>query len=265
MKNKTERQKIVYYTDELNDEFSTAKIKAKKIDAGYKYIRDGFFSRVFSFVLYRLLFMPFSFLALKIAYGIKIKGREKIKKEKRGYFLYGNHTNAGADPFIPTFVSFCKKVFVIVHPANVSMPILGRLNPYLGALPLPDDMAATQNFVSAVKLRISQNRAVCIYPEAHIWPYCTEIRNFSDASFRYPVKYGAPSYCFTTVYTKRKHTKRPKMTIYVDGPFFADKNLSPAAAKQKLRNEVFSAMKKRSELSDYDGVIYVKAEEKPND
>ena len=32
------KEKIIYYEDELNDEFSTAKIEPRKIDENYKYI-----------------------------------------------------------------------------------------------------------------------------------------------------------------------------------------------------------------------------------
>lgn len=261
MSNKTgkiKKQKIIYYDDELNDEFSSAKIKAKKIDGSYKYERDGFFAKIFSFVIYRLMFMPISYLIIKLKYGLKIVNKDCLKNEKNGYFIYANHTSAGCDPFIPTFVAFPKKIYVIVHAANVSMPVLGRLNPYMGAIPLPDDAEATRNFLSVIKKRISQNKAVCIYPEAHIWPRYTKIRNFKDSSFRYPAQNCSPVYCFTNVYTKRRLLKTPKITTYIDGPFYPDKSLNLPLAKKKLRDEVYSCMKKRSELSDYDGVIYIK-------
>lgn len=259
------KQKIIYYTDELNDEFSTAVIEAKKIDGKYRYVRDGFFARVFSFIIYRLLFMPISYLIIKIKYGFKIKNKKVLKHQKGGYFIYANHTSAGCDPFIPTFVAFPKKIYVIVHAANVSMPILGKINPYLGAIPLPDDAEATRSFLSTIKKRISQNKAICIYPEAHIWPRCTMIRNFKSSSFRYPVQQVSPVYCFTNVYRKRRFFKTPKITAYIDGPFYPDLKLSIPDAKEKLRNEVYSAMKKRSELSDYDGVVYIKKEKEEDE
>jgi hypothetical protein len=68
------------------------------------------------------------------------------------------------------------------------MPYLGRVTPYMRGLPLPDDMAATRNFTSAIEKRIDEGAAVFIYPEAHIWPYYTGIRPFGDASFSYPIK-----------------------------------------------------------------------------
>ena len=35
-----EKQQVIYYRDELNDEFSDGHIDAKKIDGNYRYIRD---------------------------------------------------------------------------------------------------------------------------------------------------------------------------------------------------------------------------------
>ena len=36
-------QKVIYYRDELNDEFAGDSIVAKKIDGSYGYDRDGLF------------------------------------------------------------------------------------------------------------------------------------------------------------------------------------------------------------------------------
>lgn len=109
--------------------------------------------------------------------------------------------------------------------------------------------------------RLKQRRVICIYPEAHIWPYYTGIRPFTEASFRYPVRYDTPVYAFTNVYKKRKHLFTPKITTYVDGPFYPDKTLPVAAARKKLQRSGVRGKCARSKLSDYDGIIYKKAEE----
>ena len=254
-------RKVIYYNDELSDEFSSAKITPIKINAKYRYLRDNVFEKALSFFLYRVIATPLSWLFLKIKFKHKIVGRQKIKKFKGAYFMYGNHTSAAADPFIPSMVAFPKAVHVIVHPANVSMPVLGVINRYIGALPLPGDLKANKNFLEAIDKRVKQERAICIYPEAHIWPYYTGIRPFIDRSFHYPVKYGVPVFTFTDVYKKRgkrgdKFT--PKIITYVDGPFYPDKTLAAKDARAKLRDEAYDAMCERSKLSDYDMIVYLK-------
>ena len=253
-------EKIVYYTDELNDEFSPAVISPKKIDQNWIYIHTGIFKRFTHFFWYRIIATPAAWLYLKIRFSHKIVGKKKVKGMKgTGYFLFGNHTQPTADAFIPTMISYPKDVYVIVHPNNVSMPFLGRITPSLGALPLPDDLAASKSFISAVKKRVSDGNAVCIYPEAHIWPYYTGIRNFRDDSFRYPVRYNKPVFCFTNTYQKKG--RRVKIVTYVDGPFYPDSRLSVSDSKKQLRDMVYNVMKQRCENSNIQVIKYIRREE----
>ncbi|MBO7535652.1 MAG: 1-acyl-sn-glycerol-3-phosphate acyltransferase, partial [Bacilli bacterium] len=150
---------------------------------------------------------------------IPLVNKKVIKSEKKNaVFLFGNHTHAMADPYIPTFVAHPKSNYVIVHANNVSIPVLGKINPALGAIPLPDNIAATRNFMKCIEKKIQKKASVTIYPEAHIWPYYTKIRPFVDSSFRYPVQFNTPVYCFTNTYQKKLFSKKPRIVTYVDGP-----------------------------------------------
>ena len=60
----------------------------------------------------------------------------------------------------------------------------------------------------------------------------------------------------TTTYQKRKWGKKPKITIYVDGPFYAEEGLSKKQQREKLRDTVYGVMKDRSQNSNYDYMIY---------
>lgn len=254
-----DKRKIIYYQDELNDEFSLAKITPKTIDGNYKYIHTSAFKKFTHFFWYRVVATPIAFLYTKTVFRHKIIGKEVLKKYKNtGYFIYGNHTQDIADAFIPNMLNFPKDNYVIVHPNNVSMPYLGRITPSLGALPLPDDMQAYKNFIKAIETRISQNHAVVIYPEAHIWPYYTKIRPFGDVSFAYPIKLNTPVFCFTNTYQKRRFSKKPRIVTYIDGPFFADETLSPKQRKQELRDRVYNQMCLRAKNSDVVQIQYIK-------
>ena len=241
-----ESPKTVYYTDELNDEFSSAKIKTKKIGDDYKYIHTSVFKKITHFFWYRIVMTPIAFLYLKLKFHHQIINRQLLKgKKKESYFLIGNHTQATADAYIPSFLAFPKNCYCIVHANNVSMPVLGKITPSLGALPLPATLKATRNFLSAIKTRVNENKAIVIYPEAHIWPYCTFIRPFKSNAFHYPVSLNKPVYCFTNTYQKRKNGK-VKIVTYIDGPFYPDNNLDNVDAKEKLRDEVYETMCKEA-------------------
>lgn len=250
---------VIYYDNELEDEFSKARITPRKIDESYDY-DGGVLRKIGRFFLYRLIARPFGFLFLKIKYHHRIVNRKCLKQARgTGFYLYGNHTNAMADPFIPSMITYPVGVYAIAHSNNVSMPVLGRLTPALGAIPLPDGKAALKNFTEAIDRAISKKNCVIIYPEAHIWPFYTGIRNFKDASFRYPVKHDVPVFCFTNTYQK-KRGKTPQIVTYVEGPFFVDKSLPHKDQKKDLRDRVYAAMKKNAEHSNVELVRYVKRE-----
>jgi 1-acyl-sn-glycerol-3-phosphate acyltransferase len=260
------REKIIYYEDELTDEFSKAAITAKKIDGSYRYIRTGFGERCKHIVSYRVAAEPLAWLYLKIRFHHTIVNRNVLKTAKdTGYYLYGNHTNAGVDALIPSMLVFPKAASVIVHPNNVSMPVMGRITPYLGALPLPDDKEAMKHFSAALKAVIRRKNPVVIYPEAHIWPYYTDIRNFPDASFHYPVSDGVPVFCFTNTYQRKRFGFGVKIVTYVDGPFYpkepADGTKATAKDRRKsLRDQVYHAMKSRAVCSTVKKIQYIKKE-----
>lgn len=254
-------KKTIYYQDELEDEFSEAKITPRKIDGEYDY-EGGVPRKIARVFLYHVLAKGMAFIYLKLKYRHKIVNKECLKQTgKTGFFLYGNHTNAMADALIPSMLRWPLGVYVIVHANNVSMPVLGRLTPCLGAIPLPDDKKAMQNFSKAIERLIQRKQCITIYPEAHIWPYYTKIRNFKDSSFRYPVGCGVPVYCFTNTYQKRKKGKIPQIVTYVDGPFYPDKDLSVREQKRQLHQSVMTSMKKHCKNSNVEVIRYVKKEE----
>lgn len=253
------KKRVIYYQDELNDEFSTAQITPKRIDGSFPYDQNTLSRKVGHVIWYRLLARPIGYLYLKVVYGHQIKNKDVLKKAKgQGFFIYGNHTNAGADALIPSMVSYPVDTYVIVHPNNVSMPVLGKITPCLGAVPLPDSVDATRNFTRTIKDVIGHKKSVMIYPEAHIWPYYTKIRPFTDASFRYPVQTQVPVFALTNTYQKRRFFGTVKIVTYMDGPFYADSSCTAREQKQQLRDQVYQAMIARSKNNTVEKIQYIK-------
>lgn len=292
--------RINYYNDELNDDFAEDKDKINpiKIDENYKYIHKNLLWNITAIILYRIIFSIPVYIHTKIKYKFEIVNKEALKKEKKnGYFIYGNHTNEFIDPFFPTFITFPKRVYVIANADNVSIPGLKTAIRMLGALPVPDNIKASKNFFKAIKYYINKNRVIAIYPEAHVWPFYTKIRNYKSVSFKYPIELDKPVYSFTTTYQQFENNKRKKdntgkkdnkydtiktnnmndevikneigpkealkkdkikIVTYVDGPFYPDKTLNKKEAQEKLRNEVYEAMNNRSKNNNIEIIKYVK-------
>ena len=254
------KEKIIYYEDELNDEFSTAKIEPRKIDKNYKYIHKNIIWNACAFLLQNVLSIPIKYLFSKIKFRTRIIGKEKLKPyKKQGYFIYGNHTQAFADTFLISNAVFPKINYLIVNPENVSMKFLGNVVQMLGAIPIPSNKEAMKNFLKTIEIRIKQGYSITIFPEAHIWPYYTKIRPFKSVSFKYPVKLETPVFCMTNTYRcYGKNNEKVRIVSYIDGPFFSDKELNLKEQQEDLRNKVYDVMVERSKNSNIEVIKYKK-------
>ena len=252
-------KKVIYYEDELNDEFSSAKITPRVIDENYKY-KHNFLWDFCSWIFQNILSMPIKIGYAKFKFKIKYIGKEKIKKyKKEGYFVYVNHTQQFADTLIPSIPIYPKRNFFIVNPENISVKPFGPIIEMLGALPVPGNKGAMKNFLNEINKKIEKNYSITIYPEAHIWPYYTKIRPFKSVSFKYPIELKKPTFCMTNTYQSYgKNNDKLKIVTYIDGPFFANEKLSIKEQKEELRNKVYETMKKRSKNNNFEYIKYIK-------
>mgnify|MGYP000868868179 CR=1 FL=1 len=253
--------RTIYYYDELSDDFSPTKgkIKQKKIDKSYRYLRRSLLWHVFSFILYRLIATPVAFLFNKIGFGVKIKNKKALKKIKTGYFLYGNHTQVAADAFNPSIIAFPRRANILVNADAVSIPVVGKIVPMLGGMPLPSTKEAAKNFLNAIKAKIEKKQVITVYPESHIWPYYNKIRPFTEASFKYPLIFNVPAVGFTVTYRQRKILKKLPLliTVTISDPIFPQ----DCKSKSELRNRIYDFMVKTvEEEKSYEYIKYIKKE-----
>ena len=257
-----EEKEVIYYEDELNDEFSGTKIDSKIIDEKFKY-KKSIIWELFSSIIQNFLSMPIKVLYLKFKFNHKFIGKEKIKQYKKdGLFIYANHTQNFADTFIPSLAIYPKRNFLIVNPENISLKGTGWLVELLGAIPIPSTINASKKFLEQIELRVNKKQSITVYPEAHIWPYYTKIRNFKSVSFRYPVEFNKPAFSITNTYKKEKN--KIKMISYIDGPFYPDatdekgNELSKKDKIQNLRDKIYNSMVENSKNNTYEKIIYKK-------
>ena len=236
-----------YYTDELNDDFLNTNIKTKVTPDKYKYVSKNPFGFVFGWLLYYIIAIPLVFFADKIIYHFKIKNKILLKRYRlKGYYIYANHTSSIGDTYTVNMLS-TKRNYIVAGPDVISIPGIKGIVRMLGAIPLPSNTMVTQEkFLNCIEKRIAQRHSVTIFPEAHVWPYCTFIRNFRAQSFRYPYDYDAPVFAYTTTWQKRRFSKKPRLVAYIDGPFYVNRELTRNDAIQDLRDRVYKQMVERS-------------------
>ena len=256
-----DKNKTIYYSDELNDDFASLGIKKKPLGDDFEYIHKNILWNTCSFVIYRMIAQPLVFVFVKVAHRQRIKNRKVLKTAKKtGAFIYANHTNMLLDAFVPNIVKLRKRGYILVGPDTTSIPGLKNIVEMVGAIPLGQTLSENKEMLECINHRIAKNKGfITIYPEAHIWPYYTGIRDFKAGSFSYPCYTDTPVFAMTNCYQKKLIGKHPKVVTFVDGPFYPDKNLPMKERKEKLRKQCYDTMVKRAkENSTYSYIVYEK-------
>jgi 1-acyl-sn-glycerol-3-phosphate acyltransferase len=256
-------KKTFYYSD-YNDDLVLNSNQDYKLKEDYKWVHNNPFYVASSFLLYKFLVNTVGRIYDRFFLKVSYKNRKiLLSRRKEGFFLYSNHTQQIGDVFIPAVGASPRRIYTVVSPSNFGIPVIGKILTMIGALPTPSSLGEFREFREGINKRIKDGHPVIIYPEAHLWPYYTKIRPFSDTSFKMPIDLGVAAFCQTVTYKKDKNSDKPKIVVYYDGPFYPDENLSKREAYKNLHDKVYKKMCERSSLSDYDyhDYIYVNKDE----
>lgn len=255
------KTRTIYWSDERNDDFDEVGLSRPQVPENYNYLKKNFFFNGIYFFLYNFIAKP-CFGLYCFFKGIRFKNKKNIKElHGKGAFIYCNHTaitdvfKFQANPFF-----FKRRINVLGYPDTLSMPFVWRIARGLGYMPVPDrhDLNNMKKLTEATKWYIDKKQFVLIYPEAHIWPYYTKIRNFGAGSFIYPAYANAPVIPVVTTWRKPKIGKKPKQTVYFGKVIFPDPNLPLNENKVRLHAECIRQMKEMSEaVYQYEYINYI--------
>ena len=233
-------KRVIYYKDAANEDYAGTNINTQTVGADFPFAPNSAFWRFLAFIAYYVIAIPLVFFYCYVICGFRVKNRKAIRSiRKTGFFLYANHTHF-TDAFLAPIVAFPKRAYVIVGPDTVSIKGIRTFVQMVGAIPIPQCIKGMTPFLAAVRLRSEQNCCISIFPEAHMWNYCTFLRPFKSGSFRYPVALNKPSVAVAVTYQRRKLSfiRQPKRTVFISDPFFPDDTLSAKEAQHKLEREV---------------------------
>ena len=248
-----EKTKTIYWSDELNDDFDERGLDRPPVPENYKYTRRY---KVLGWMAYYLFAKPFMGLYC-FFHGVRVKNRFHLKElKKTGYFIYANHV-AVADCFkFPAYCIPVKRVNVIGYSDTLSMKGVRCLARAIGYIPIPDDINNMKKMKDAIERLVTRKKEiVLIFPEAHIWPYYTKIRNFKAVSFTYPAEFNKPVVPAVTIW-RGKPGKKPKQTVVFGKPIYPDPELNVMENKAYLHEQCLLQMKEIA--SKYPQVEYIK-------
>lgn len=212
----------------------------RRKDLGYKLLRG----------LYWLALNGFVFFLLRFTHGLRIHGKENLKKHKKalknGAITIANHV------FMWDYLCIMKAIrphlgFFPAWKTNLEGPN-GPLIRLAGGIPIPtNSLRATVKFKEAMESVFEENRWMHFYPEGSMWFFYPDIRPLKKAVFQFAVKYDRPLIPMVFTFRPRKGIaklwgKTPRVDLHIGEPLFADKTLSPADAAKKLHEEAYHVM-----------------------
>ncbi len=211
-------------------------------DASYPYIdRSKWF--VFRQNVVRFLLNVVVFPATVIRLGLKVEGRENIKKHKavldNGVISVCNHVHMwdylavmkAIRPHRPNLLVWDKNV-------NGENGTLIRL---VGGIPIPENSVAAQKaHLKAISGLLNDHGWLHIYAEGSMWEYYQPVRPFKRGAAMIAVSNDKPILPLGFSYREpgwiRRHIFRQiaVFTLHVGEPIFPDKNLKPKEREQDL-------------------------------
>lgn len=253
----------VRYYRSFSDDFVRTANQDASVSAHFRFVHDHLGYRFLSRLLYGCG-LVISWVYCRFVLHLKVVDRARFPQDPRqGYFVYANHTQPFGDVVMPFLENRARRKYWIASSANLGIPLVGKLLPMWGILPIPSRPSQMRDFVEAIRRRVKEGGALYLYPEAHVWPWDTEIRPFGPVSFSFPVDFDAPVYVATTTYQRRRFGKKPRVTVFLEGPVEDDKRLTRRARKQALCDEVASRMRACAEQENtYAYVTYLPQEER---
>lgn len=261
-----EKTRTIYWKDELNDDFDEVGLARPPVPKGYPYIRKNPVSGFLYGILYHCVAKPV-FAVYCLLKGIRFEGKANLKELKgRGAFLYCNHTAiTDVFKFQCLLFFFGRMVNILGFSDTTSMPVVKWIARGLGYLPVPlkGDLENLIALGESCDYYVNKkHQHVLIFPEAHIWPYYTKIRNFTSGSFNYPARSNAPAVPIVTTWRKPKIGKKPKQTVIIGRPIFPKEELDVNSNKNYLHDKCLKVMKDMaSSKEQFEYIKYIKVED----
>ncbi len=250
-----ESRKTVYYRT-YDEDVVASRDQDLRLLPGYRWYHESPVYRAFAGLVYAI-FVPVAWFYVKCVLRVRMVNRSVLKEcWDSGYFLYGNHTQPVGDAFAPGLYVAPKRIRTVAAPSNLGIPLLGKILPMLGALVIPENLGDMKKFLTAMEKYLERGNCIVAYPEAHVWPWCSFVRPFPETAFRFPVRFHAPCFCMTTTYQETRRGKRPRITVYFDGPFYPDEGANAKEAQHRLHDEIAACMAMRSKNSNCEYIHY---------
>lgn len=136
-----------------------------------------FFVRIFFLLIYPL-FKLYSYLFG----GLRIIGKNNLKKVKTGAVIISNHVH-NLDSLMNACATYPRLSVYTSMPGNFEHKVYRPLITFFGTIPTPVGIAETKVFINEVTKKVQRGRFVLIYPEGNLMYKNEDIQRFRKGAF----------------------------------------------------------------------------------
>lgn len=222
-------------------------IDNKVYDENYPYLDDSLWYRFNNWFGYTFVLYPLVFLGNRIKNGLRVRGRENLRKwrkelNKQGAITICNHCNRLDAPAVLNAVFANRHTRIPMFAPNFNTKDRWYMWA-VGGVPIPEaGLEAMKRFNAAFDEFNRRKWWFHIFPEAARWDAYKPLRPFQKGAFTMAYKYDKP--LLPCVITFRPRTgifklfgkaDEPLLTVTIGEPVFPDKTLPRKQAVDQLR------------------------------
>lgn len=229
---KTNKFPYTEYTDEhylvvKKNDGTVFDEKYPYINLSKKFLRKQKLTRI----LLRIIVFPFT----KIRLGLKIKGKQNLKKYKsvldKGVVSVCNHVHMFDYLAIMSAIKN-RHPYVLVWAPNIRGET-GKMIRSVGGIPIPEDnINATMTYLSSIEKLLNSGGWLQIYAEGSMWEYYAPIRPFKKGPAFIASKFDKPILPLAFSYRKPNWIRRvifkqiATFTLNIGEPLYVNKDLN---------------------------------------
>ena len=219
-------------------------------DSDYPYVDNRLSFRMGSFFL-RILLNVIVFPVVRIRMGLKVKGKENLKKHRdvinKGIISCCNHVHMWDYLGILSAIAPIKP-YILIWAANINGE-WGTMMRHVGGIPIPEESTkATLSYLRAIKKLLKEGIWLHIYAEGSMWEYYKPIRPFKKGVAFLACDCDKPVLPMAFTYRKpnfiRKHIFKQLacFTLNIGEPIYRDNSLSAKDQRTDLTKRAHQAV-----------------------
>lgn len=217
-----------------------------EINNNYDYVLNNPMFKLISNILSLPIFIIL-YVIDKIFLGFYVINKDKIVKDK-GFVSISNHIHY-LDCTLIGLIYYPNRVHYPTIEENFKIPFVRKLIRLLYAMPIPKDRIKKDRFYLQINKAFKGKFILHMYPEAAMWPYYENIREFKYGAFKIAVDANVCVQPIKFVFTKSNglykiYKKKKRICAVVLDPLYPNMKLEYRDRIKDLRDRTYESMKK---------------------